>query len=183
MIKRSRGRTNIPRPHSMNKAPNGSSSIDERNEIRLKPRNYYQQQHDKYMNLARESLRSGDRVDAELHFQYAEHYYRQLNERIRYDTEQQQQQQQKMQQKEVERQQRFKQHRPPQEGDTPDFPQGDNESYQGFNDNGIEQSVDGKQKLSPKRRSPRNFYKRNRDEYSAADNESRVTESSSHDTE
>lgn len=31
---------------------------------------------DKYLNLAREALGSGDRIEAESHYQHADHYYR-----------------------------------------------------------------------------------------------------------
>ncbi len=41
----------------------------------------YQQLFDKYMNLAKEALSGGDRVAAEFHYQYADHYLRLMNER------------------------------------------------------------------------------------------------------
>lgn len=41
----------------------------------------YQQLFDKYTNLAREALSGGDRVAAEFHYQYADHYLRLINER------------------------------------------------------------------------------------------------------
>ncbi len=41
----------------------------------------YQQLFDKYNNLAREALSGGDRVAAEFHYQYADHYLRLMNER------------------------------------------------------------------------------------------------------
>ncbi len=111
MIKRTRPRSNAMRTNTNKPQQNGSFTAvaDDRQELRLKPRNHYQQQLDKYSNMARESLRSGDRVDAEIHFQYAEHYLRQLNERIRHDNEQQQQQAQRQQQRDLERNERMKQ--------------------------------------------------------------------------
>lgn len=41
----------------------------------------YQQLFDKYTNLAREALNGGDRIAAEFHYQYADHYLRLMNER------------------------------------------------------------------------------------------------------
>ncbi|MCX7338125.1 MAG: DUF4167 domain-containing protein [Alphaproteobacteria bacterium] len=41
----------------------------------------YQQLFDKYMNLARDCLSAGDRVEAEFHYQHADHYLRLINER------------------------------------------------------------------------------------------------------
>ena len=41
----------------------------------------YQQQVDKYLNLAKDHLSSGDRVMAEYNYQYADHYIRLMNER------------------------------------------------------------------------------------------------------
>ncbi len=41
----------------------------------------FQQLFDKYTNMAREALSSGDRVAAEFHYQYADHYLRLMNER------------------------------------------------------------------------------------------------------
>ncbi len=99
MIKRSRPRPNgmkMNRPHQNGHSnPNQHSKYDDRNEVRLKNRSYYQQMHEKYASLARESLSLGDRVEAEGYFQYAEHYLRQLNDRIRYDNDVQQSQQQR----------------------------------------------------------------------------------------
>lgn len=51
-----------------------SPSHDTRN------RGHLQQLMEKYNNLAREALVSGDRVQAESHFQYADHYFRVLKE-------------------------------------------------------------------------------------------------------
>ncbi len=99
MIKRSRPRPSgmkMNRPHQNGHSnPNQHSKYDDRNEVRLKNRSYYQQMHEKYATLARESLSLGDRVEAEGYFQYAEHYLRQLNDRIRYDNDVQQSQQQR----------------------------------------------------------------------------------------
>lgn len=41
----------------------------------------YQQLFDKYTALARDSLTIGDRVTAEFHYQYADHYLRLINEK------------------------------------------------------------------------------------------------------
>jgi hypothetical protein len=99
MIKRNRPRSGgmkMNRPHQNGYSnPNQNAKHDDRNEVRLKNRNYYQQMYEKYSVLARESLSLGDRVEAEGYFQYAEHYLRQLNDRIRYDNEVQQNQQQR----------------------------------------------------------------------------------------
>lgn len=46
----------------------------------LAQRNTFQQNLERYLNLAREARSSGDRVLAENYFQYAEHYFRSLNE-------------------------------------------------------------------------------------------------------
>lgn len=103
MIKRNRPRPNggvrpNNRPHQ-NGHQNGysNSKNDDNNELRLKNRGYYQQMYDKYLMAARESLSLGERIEAEGHFQHAEHYLRQLNDRVRYDNEVQQQQQQRLQ--------------------------------------------------------------------------------------
>ena len=50
-------------------------------------RGNYQQQFDKYMNLARESLAAGDRVSAEFHYQHADHYLRLQNEKNKQDRD------------------------------------------------------------------------------------------------
>ena len=97
MIKRNRPRPNNGgmrqhRPHQ-NGYSNPSSRNDESSEVRLKNRGYYQQMFDKYTTAARESLSLGERIEAEGHYQHAEHYLRQLNDRIKYDNEAQQQQQ------------------------------------------------------------------------------------------
>lgn len=101
MIKRNRPRPNNGgmrqhRPHQ-NGYSNPSSRNDESSEVRLKNRGYYQQMFDKYTTAARESLSLGERIEAEGHYQHAEHYLRQLNDRIKYDNEAQQQQQQRYQ--------------------------------------------------------------------------------------
>lgn len=40
--------------------------------------------HQKYLTLAREAIQSGDIIEAEQHFQHAEHYYRVMAERSSY---------------------------------------------------------------------------------------------------
>jgi hypothetical protein len=85
---------------------NPNSKHDDNSELRLKNRGYYQQMYDKYSTAARESLSLGERIEAECHFQHAEHYLRQLNDRIRYDNEAQQQQQQRYQAQQAQQAQR-----------------------------------------------------------------------------
>lgn len=108
MIKRNRPRPNNGgmrsqhRPHQNNYSSN--SKNDDSAEVRLKNRGYYQQMFDKYTAAARESLSLGERIEAEGHFQHAEHYLRQLNDRIRYDNEVQQQQQQRYQAQQAQQQ-------------------------------------------------------------------------------
>ncbi|MES2608306.1 MAG: DUF4167 domain-containing protein [Pseudomonadota bacterium] len=102
MIKRNRPRPNNGgmrphRPHQNGYSSNPNLKNDDSSEVRLKNRGYYQQMYDKYSTAARESLSLGERIEAEGHFQHAEHYLRQLNDRIRYDNEAQQQQQQRFQ--------------------------------------------------------------------------------------
>lgn len=98
------------RPNYNHKAPQMSSSslatggVDDQYKIKLKNKNYYQQMYDKYSHLARETLRSGDRVEAEVHFQQAEHYLRQLHEIMAYDQELQQRQQLAHQERQKQRQ-------------------------------------------------------------------------------
>jgi hypothetical protein len=101
MIKRNRPRPNNGgmrqhRPHQ-NSYSSNSRNNDDNAEVRLKNRGYYQQMYDKYTTAARESLSLGERIEAEGHYQHAEHYLRQLNDRIKYDNEAQQQQQQRYQ--------------------------------------------------------------------------------------
>jgi hypothetical protein len=44
-----------------------------------------QQQYDRYVAMGREAMLSGDRVSAENYYQYAEHFFRVLNEKsLRY---------------------------------------------------------------------------------------------------
>ncbi len=99
MIKRNRPRSNggmrTHRNHQNGYSSNPNLKNDDNSEVRLKNRGYYQQMYDKYTTAARESLSLGERIEAECQFQHAEHYWRQLNDRIRYDNEVQQQQQQR----------------------------------------------------------------------------------------
>lgn len=88
MLKKTRPRQQNHRPQR-NVHSNGSHGVDPREDVKLKNKAFYQQNFDKYTNYAKEALRSGDRIDAENFFQHAEHYLRFLNERIRYDQEQQ----------------------------------------------------------------------------------------------
>ncbi len=88
MLKKTRPRPSNQRPQQRN-VHSGSSYVDSKDDVKLKNRAFYQQSFDKYTNYAKESLRAGDRIDAENYFQHAEHYLRFLNERIRYDQEQQ----------------------------------------------------------------------------------------------
>ncbi len=68
---------NRRRPHHHN---NGQQR-PQGNKSRPQHRVNFNQMYDKYITLAKESLRSGDRVAAENHFQHAEHYLRIINER------------------------------------------------------------------------------------------------------
>jgi hypothetical protein len=109
MIKRNRPRPNNGgvrqhRPHQNGYSSNPNSKHDDSSEVRLKNRGYYQQMFDKYTTAARESLSLGERIEAEGHYQHAEHYLRQLNDRIKYDNEAQQQQQQRYQAQQAQQQ-------------------------------------------------------------------------------
>lgn len=109
MIKRNRPRPNNGgmrqhRPHQNGYSSNPNSRNDESSEVRLKNRGYYQQMFDKYTTAARESLSLGERIEAEGHYQHAEHYLRQLNDRIKYDNDAQQQQQQRYQAQQAQQQ-------------------------------------------------------------------------------
>ncbi len=42
--------------------------------------------HQKYLNMAREAIQSGDIVEAEQHYQYAEHYYRVFSDRSTFSS-------------------------------------------------------------------------------------------------
>jgi hypothetical protein len=56
-------------------APRESSRPN--NNVRVNPR----EMHQKYLTLARESIQSGNIIEAEKFYQHAEHYYRIFNER------------------------------------------------------------------------------------------------------
>lgn len=84
-----------PKPYNRpknGKGPSGSeqlSSFDSSRYENSRPRpisgnRNYQQLFDKYTNLAKEALGSGDRVAAEFNYQYADHYLRLINERQSY---------------------------------------------------------------------------------------------------
>ena len=86
---RRRGRGGPPR------APSGGRSPDmgNRNEVRV--RGNAHQLLEKYKQLARDASMQGDRVSAEYYMQYADHYYRVLNEfRARQEEQVQRQQHQ-----------------------------------------------------------------------------------------
>lgn len=68
MIKRSR-----PRHFTRGRNNNNHTNKHHNNGARLRQA---QQNYEKYQNLAREALSSGDRVLAENHFQHADHFYR-----------------------------------------------------------------------------------------------------------
>mgnify|MGYP002783766197 CR=1 FL=1 len=80
------------RPHNRMKNSNNSMTHDmlpsfdgqrndhNKNRFSQGQRNF-QQLFDKYTNMAREALSAGDRVAAEFHYQYADHYLRLMNER------------------------------------------------------------------------------------------------------
>jgi glutamine amidotransferase-like uncharacterized protein len=90
-------RHKIATRHKTPHKPSGES-FDDGSENR--PRHYaqngayknYQQQIDKYLTLAKDHLSSGDRVMAEYHYQYADHYVRLMNERNEQRAQRQQQQ-------------------------------------------------------------------------------------------
>lgn len=180
MIKRTRSRTNNMRTPNKQNNPSVITSADDRNEIRLKNRNHYQQMLDKYSTLARESLRSGDRIEAEVHYQYAEHYLRQLNERIRHDTEMQQVNQQRQQQRENDKKHRNhmtqntdnpqstetfdQQPRENQSAQITESTKKDCESQTGDQYESENESTENSTKTQPRRRGTRNFYKRTRSE-------------------
>ncbi len=48
-----------------------------------RPRNYAQQQYDRYCNLAKDSLGNGDRIAYEYYMQHAEHFLRVMNHQQR----------------------------------------------------------------------------------------------------
>ncbi|MFC3710984.1 DUF4167 domain-containing protein [Sphingoaurantiacus capsulatus] len=80
------------------RAPSGGRSPDmgNRNEVRV--RGNAHQLLEKYKQLARDASMQGDRVSAEYYMQYADHYYRVLNE-FRARQEEQQAQRQQYQQR------------------------------------------------------------------------------------
>jgi hypothetical protein len=74
--RRLRGRPNRNKPHGHQ---NRNSAIDS-NGPEGKVRGNATQVYEKYLTLAREAFSAGNRVMAETFFQYAEHYYRVLND-------------------------------------------------------------------------------------------------------
>jgi hypothetical protein len=81
---RRRGRGG-PRPQGNPGQPGGGNRIDSR------ARGNAQQLHEKYRNLARDSQMAGDRVTTEYYLQFADHYFRVLNEsRARFDDQRRQ---------------------------------------------------------------------------------------------
>lgn len=57
------------RDHNRNNSNNGNSRVNPR------------EQHQKYLNMAREAISAGNHVQAEEFYQHAEHFYRVMNER------------------------------------------------------------------------------------------------------
>ena len=90
---RPRGNNNR-RPSS---TPNRNQSYDS-NGPEVRVRGSAQQVLDKYLQLARDAQSAGDRILAESYLQYAEHYFRIVNENRPAQPEPQQQQQQQQQQ-------------------------------------------------------------------------------------
>jgi hypothetical protein len=81
---RRRGRGG-PRPQGNPGQPGGGNRIDNR------ARGNAQQLHEKYKNLARDSQLAGDRVTTEYYLQFADHYFRVLNEnRARFEDQRRQ---------------------------------------------------------------------------------------------
>jgi Domain of unknown function (DUF4167) len=66
--------------HNNNNHHHHNNHRDHDDRARHHNRANLQQQHDKYLNLAREALSLSDRVLAESYFQHADHYLRLLNE-------------------------------------------------------------------------------------------------------
>lgn len=87
-------------PGGPQRAPGGGRSPDmgNRNEVRV--RGNAHQLLEKYKQLARDASMQGDRVTAEYYMQYADHYYRVLNEFRARQEEQQAQRQQYQQRRE-----------------------------------------------------------------------------------
>ena len=80
-----RNKSSMPLNHAPHKEGNyGSFDSQENRQDRPRHnvhRGNHQQMFDKYMNLARDSLTSGDRVAAEFNYQHADHFLRLMNER------------------------------------------------------------------------------------------------------
>ncbi len=84
---RMRGRNN-------NNARKGNGSRNqsyESNGPDVKVRGNVQQVVEKYLTLARDATLSGDRIDAESYYQFAEHYYRIMNANVANEQQRQQQ--------------------------------------------------------------------------------------------
>lgn len=78
---RRRGRGGGPRP-------NGPGNVDRGNRIDNRARGNASQLHEKYKTLARDAQMQGDRVMTEYYLQFADHYFRILNEnRARFDEQ------------------------------------------------------------------------------------------------
>jgi hypothetical protein len=180
MIKRQRPRPNNMRQHRPGQNHNANTSgPDDNQEIRNKPRNHYQQLHDKYANLARDMLRSGERIEAENYFQHAEHYLRQLNERIAYEAEQQQLAQQRQQTRENherQRQQNQARHQQNQNSGHQSSSQnggiqvGDAPSVEAEQNVPADNTTETGQQNQQRRRGPRTYFKRPREEGAQIDN-------------
>ena len=85
---RMRGRNNN------NNARKGGGSRNqsyESNGPDVKVRGNVQQVVEKYLTLARDATLSGDRIDAESYYQFAEHYYRIMNANVANEQQRQQQ--------------------------------------------------------------------------------------------
>lgn len=74
MMKRSKSRSATPRNKSGYSNPRNENA-----DFRPKFSNV-KQNLDKYLGLAREAITTGDRITAESHYQFAEHYLRIMNE-------------------------------------------------------------------------------------------------------
>ena len=71
--------TKNPHQHQHNRNNHGQGGGQSGRSL-LAQRNTFQQNLERYLNLARDAKTSGDRVLAENYYQYAEHYFRSLNE-------------------------------------------------------------------------------------------------------
>ena len=75
-MKHANNRRSRSRGSNNKRYPNQKGGVFESNGPDVKIRGTPHQVHEKYLGLARDAASTGDRVQAEAYFQYAEHYYR-----------------------------------------------------------------------------------------------------------